>query len=176
MPCALTQGYNLDCRSSYGGVKEVYVIEFENVTATTVSAGGVVTAITKASTKTFKKYNLILQTGEVTEDMTGNRENGTLSIAQTVKFPINKMTTSVRNELVLLAQNRLIFVIVDNNGTGFDVLLNDHTVMTYHYSGVWVVGGLIASKTSAMASAYQLAQNLSSILHTAFHEILKEKD
>lgn len=119
MPCALTQGYNLDCRNAYGGVKEVYVIEFDNVTATTVSAGGVVTAITKASTKTFKKYNLILQTGEVTEDVTGNRENGTLSITQTVKFPINKMTTSVRNELALLAQNRLIFVIVDNNGTNW---------------------------------------------------------
>jgi len=58
MPCALSQGYNLDCRFNFGGVREIYVIEFENVTAITESAG-VISAITKASTKTFKKYNLI---------------------------------------------------------------------------------------------------------------------
>jgi hypothetical protein len=118
MPCALTTGYNLDCRSNYGGVKTIYLIEFENVTAVTQSAG-VVTGITKASTKTFKKYNLIAHTAEVTEDLTGNRDNGTLSVQQTVKFPINKMTVAVRNELALLAQNRLIFVIEDENSVNW---------------------------------------------------------
>ena len=118
MPCALTQGYNLDCRLNYGGVKEIYVIEFENVTAITETAG-VISAITKAATKTFKKYNLIAHTAEADEAYTGNREMGTLSNKQTIKFPINKMTTAVRNELVLLAQNRLIFVFVDENGTGW---------------------------------------------------------
>lgn len=118
MPCALTTGYNLDCRSNYGGVKTIYLIEFENVTAITQTAG-VVTGITKASTKTFKKYNLIAHTAETTEDLTGNRDNGTLSIQQTVKFPINKMTTAVRNELALLAQNRLIFVVEDENSVNW---------------------------------------------------------
>lgn len=72
----------------------------------------------------------------------------------------------------VFSDNAASYVVgVNDNGTGFDVLLNDHTVITYHYSGVWVIGGLLASKTSAMASAYQLAQNLSSILHTAFHKL-----
>lgn len=118
MPCALTTGYNLDCRLNYGGVKDIYVIEFENVTAVTETAG-VISAITKAATKTFKKYNLIAHTAEADEAYTGNREMGTLSNKQTIKFPINKMTTAVRNELFLLAQNRLIFVFVDENGTGW---------------------------------------------------------
>jgi hypothetical protein len=118
MPCALSQGYNLDCRLSYGGVKEIYLIEFENVTSFAQTAG-VVTAITKASTKTFKKYNLIAHTAEGDEALTASREMGTLSNKQTIKFPINKMTVSVRNELFLLAQNRLIFVFVDENGTNW---------------------------------------------------------
>lgn len=118
MPCALTQGYNLDCRLNYGGVKEIYVIEYENVSAIT-EAAGVISAITKVASKTFKKYNLIAHTAEAEEVNTGNREMGTLSNKQTIKFPINKMTTAVRNELVLLAQNRLIFVFVDENGTGW---------------------------------------------------------
>lgn len=118
MPCNLTQGYNLDCRFNFGGVKEIYVIEFENVSAITEVAG-VVTVITKVATKTFKKYNLIAHTAEADEAFAGSREMGTLSNKQTIKFPINKMTTAVRNELMLLAQNRLIFVYVDENGTGW---------------------------------------------------------
>lgn len=118
MPCALTTGYNLDCRNNYGGVRSVYVIEFENVSAIT-EAAGVISAITKVATKTFKLYQLIAHTGEAEEAYAGNREMGTLSNHQTLKFPINKMTTAVRNELMLLAQNRLIFVIIDENGTGW---------------------------------------------------------
>lgn len=118
MPCSLTQGYNLDCRFNFGGIKEIYVIEFENVSAITEVAG-VITVITKVATKTFKKYNLIAHTAEADEAYAGNREMGTLANKQTIKFPINKMTTSVRNELMLLAQNRLIFVYVDENGTGW---------------------------------------------------------
>jgi len=118
MACALTTGYNLDCRLNYGGVKEIYVIEFDNVTAVTETSG-VVTGITKVSTKTFKKYNLIAHTAEGDEALTASREMGTLSNKQTIKFPINKMTTAVRNELFLLAQNRLMFVFVDENSTNW---------------------------------------------------------
>ena len=118
MACALTQGYNLDCRLNYGGVKEIYVIEFDNVSAIT-EAAGVITGITKVSTKVFKKYSLVAHTAEGSESFAGSREMGTLSNKQTIKFPINKMTTAVRNELKLLAQNRLIFVFVDENGTGW---------------------------------------------------------
>ena len=118
MPCALSQGYNLDCRLSYGGVKEIYVIEYDNVSSITQSAG-VVTAITKVATKVFRKYALIAHTGESDEALTASREMGTLSNKQTIKFPINKMTVSVRNELFLLSQNRLMFVFVDENGTNW---------------------------------------------------------
>lgn len=133
MPCALTQGYNLDCRDSFGGVKEVYIMEFENANTITLTAG-VVTGITKATGKKFWKYNLIAHTGEAEETLTGNRENGTNMNKQTVKFPINKMTAAVRSELLLLAKNRLLVVIVDENGTGW--------LYGYGY-------GLILSNTSA---------------------------
>jgi hypothetical protein len=118
MACALTQGYNLDCRLNYGGVKDIYIIEFDNVSTITETAG-VITGITKVSTKVFKKYSLVAHTAEADEAFAGSREMGTLSNKQTIKFPINKMTTAVRNELKLLAQNRLIFVFVDENGTGW---------------------------------------------------------
>lgn len=118
MACALTQGYNLDCRGSVGGIRTVYVMEFDNATTITAAAG-VVTGITKAATKKFYKYNLIMNTAEAEDTLTGNRENGTLFSAQMLKFPINKMTVAVRNELLLLAKNRLLFVVVDENGSAW---------------------------------------------------------
>ena len=118
MACALTQGYNLDCRDSYGGVKEIYIAETSSVTAITASAG-VITAIDKTGTKVFYKYNLVAHTAEADQELTPSRENGTLMVKQTIKFPINKMTVAVRNELLLLAQNRLNIVVVDNNGIGW---------------------------------------------------------
>lgn len=118
MACALTQGFNLDCQNGFGGVKEVYVMEFANATTITQTAG-VVTLITKATGKQFWKYNLIASTGEADDTLTRNRENGTQMSKQSVKFPINKMTAAVRNELLLLAQNFLLIVVVDRNGTGW---------------------------------------------------------
>lgn len=118
MACALTQGYNLDCRDSFGGVKAVYFLEKANIESITETAGQV-TAITKTATKVFFKYNIEAYTGEATENLSANRANGTVMVKQTVKFPINKMTVAVRNEILLLAQNRLVVVVEDNNGTGY---------------------------------------------------------
>jgi hypothetical protein len=116
--CILTQGYNLDCRDSFGGLSTVYVMELANATTITQTAG-IVTAITKASTKKFFEYKLVAFTGDADDNMTASRENGTVFTTQGLRFPINKMTVAVRNELLLLAQNRLVIVIVDQNGLGW---------------------------------------------------------
>jgi hypothetical protein len=118
MACALTQGYNLDCRNSVAGVKEVHIIEWDNVSTVSVTAG-VTTGITKATGKKFWKYSLIKQTGSAEETIQVNEENGTLHIQQHIKFPTAKMQAAVRNEIMLLAQNRLMMVVVDNNGIGW---------------------------------------------------------
>lgn len=118
MACQLTQGYNLDCRLNYGGVSKVFIMEYDNASAITESAG-VVTAITKVATKLFREYKLVAHTGEADEAGTLSRENGTSMVKQSVKFPVNKMTTSVRNEILLLAQNRLLIVVLDENGTAW---------------------------------------------------------
>lgn len=118
MPCVLTQGYNLSCSDSYGGTKSIYIMELENASAITAAAG-VITAITKVATKKFFKYNLVAHTADGSESMKVSREAGTVECDQSVKFPINKMSVAVRNELMLLAKNRLLIVIVDENGSGW---------------------------------------------------------
>lgn len=115
MACALTQGYSLDCRDSVGGIKSLYLIEIDNVTGVT-STSGTASAIAKANNKRFWKYNLMRQTGEAMEEYTASEENGTFFHAQTVSFILNKMQASTRNEILLLAQNRLVAVVEDRNG------------------------------------------------------------
>jgi hypothetical protein len=118
MSCALTQGLNLDCIDSKGGTRTVYLIEHAAVTDTTITAG-VVTALTKASGKAFHKYNLVKQTAMAEESVANNEENGTNFVTQTIKFYANKLQASVRNELMLLCQNRLAAVVIDQNGKGW---------------------------------------------------------
>jgi len=118
MACALTQGLVLDCRLSFGGVKTVYIMEHPLATTITQSAG-VVTTITKATGKVFRKYNLIAHVNEADEVMTNDRPMGSQTVKQSIKFPINKLAVAVRNELLLLAQNNLLMVVLDENGIGW---------------------------------------------------------
>jgi hypothetical protein len=115
MPCALTQNYNLDCRDSIGGIKEVYFMELGNLSSF-VEASGVVTTITKASGKKFYKYQLVKQTASLEDVLTINEENGTIFSAQKLTIILNKMQANTRNEISLLGQNLLVCVAGDRNG------------------------------------------------------------
>lgn len=114
MPCALTQGYTLDCKESIGGVKAVWFIPFADVTAT-VEASGVVTTITKSAGKVFYKYQLVKQTSSFTENITASVENGTVFYASELSIILNKLQANTRNEILLLAKNNLLAVVQDGN-------------------------------------------------------------
>jgi hypothetical protein len=116
MSCALTQDYSFGCDVGAGGLKELYLIELENVSGVSESSG-TLTAITKVSGKIFRKYQLVQDTANAKEDLVGNAQNGTLFYSQSVTIVINKQNVAVRNELRLLAKNRLAIVCVDNNDT-----------------------------------------------------------
>jgi hypothetical protein len=116
MSCALTSDYTFGCDVGIGGTKELYLIELENISSVTESSG-TLTTITKASGKIFRKYQLVQETANFGEDITGNRQNGTLFYPQRGTIVINKQNVAVRNEILLLAKNRLVVVIKDNNLT-----------------------------------------------------------
>lgn len=114
MACALTQGYTLDCKDSLGGIKAVWFISSANVSSIT-EASGIVTTITKASGKVFYKYELVKNTGSLTETITASVENGTVYYAQELSIVLNKLQANTRNEILLLAKNNLVAVVQDAN-------------------------------------------------------------
>jgi len=116
--CALTQDYELGCQDFYGGVVVSYIIEKPNLTDITVTTG-TVSALTKATGKFFRKYELEAHTGDGKETKTVNPANGTSNTKQAITFPINGMSLTVRNELEKLAKNRLVIILIDNNGNAW---------------------------------------------------------
>jgi hypothetical protein len=133
--CALTSDYSFSCDVGIGGSKEVYLIELENISSYTESSG-TLTVITKVSGKIFRKYQLVLETAAFDEDIVGNRQNGTLFYSQKGTIIINKQNVAVRNEILLLAKNRLAMVVKDNNltyrllGREFGLMLQTGTAST----------------------------------------------
>lgn len=133
--CALTQDYSFGCDVGVGGTKELHLIELENIDTLTESSG-TLTAITKLGGKIFRKYQLVLETANFEEDITGNRQNGTLFYAQKGTIILNKQQVAVRNEIMLLAKNRLVVIIKDNNltyrlyGREFGMMLQTGTAAT----------------------------------------------
>ena len=116
MPCALTQGFTLSgCKDGVGGLLAAYFIERGNITSY-VKASGQITAITKATGKQFYKYELQRNTSEWKEDIEGNPDNGTVTFKQSLTIILNRLQTSVRNEILLLAKNNLWVVVADRNG------------------------------------------------------------
>lgn len=115
MPCSLTQSLPQDCFNGVGGIKSIFVTEYDNLDTLTTSGGTVVT-MTLNSGKQFWRYDMRKQTGSLSEAITINNANGTAYYAPTVTFQLIKLQANVRTELALLAQNDLIVIVLDNNG------------------------------------------------------------
>lgn len=118
MPCLLTQGYALDCRDGIGGIKEVYIIEKDNISAYTETSG-VVTAITKTTGSKFRRYYLNRETSNASETGNGSEQNGTNFYSQNVTIVLNRRSATIRNELMLLAKNNVVIITVENGGKYF---------------------------------------------------------
>ncbi len=112
--CVLTSDYSFGCGQSVGGVKTFWIIETDNISSVTEVSGNI-TAITKASGKIFRKYQLVLETSNAAEDLTSNIANGTSFSTQTVLLVINKQQLAIRNEILLMSRRYVTIVAQDSN-------------------------------------------------------------
>jgi hypothetical protein len=138
MACALTQGYTLDCKDNIGGLKDVYFAAIDDLNVVT-QAAGVVTAVTMDTGKYFYKYDLVKESSNFAEAINTNVQNGTVFYAITLEVILNKLQVNTRNEILLLAKNRLVAIVTDNNGTKWVLGLDN---------GLDITGGGSASGTA----------------------------
>jgi len=114
--CALSLSYDLDCRDTVGGVKSVRLAglqEYEALSATIVD--GAVTVI--PATATFYKYEQLKETSSLTETINGSSQNGTVYFTPEVVVVLSKLNVDKRNEIKVLAQQRLVAIVETNDGS-----------------------------------------------------------
>ena len=117
MACTIIEGREIDCRDSVGGVAEIYIAEYTNISqAAIVQSSGSITSMTCLPTKKFYTFQMEKGNAQFDEKVNASQENGTLFIEQTLTFNFKKLSASKRNDIMTLAQNRLMVIVKDNNG------------------------------------------------------------
>lgn len=117
MACNITSGITRACRDSNGGIKAVYITELANKNTLTSATEGLISAFTLTTGKKFWTYELTSETSNFEDKTVGNKENGTNYQDQIVNLIFNKGEVAKRNAIKLIAQNRVMVIILDNNGT-----------------------------------------------------------
>ena len=124
------KGITLDCSHSLGGIKTVYIANYNDVTdikynASTGSTSGVtgsttgdtITSITMASGAVFKPYQFRKQTGSMTSTLTVDETAGVNYVSTELSLVFTKMETKKRIELSALSVGQLAVIVEDSNGT-----------------------------------------------------------
>ena len=111
---ALTAGRALQCRDAVGGIKKIFFAQ--SLGALTIGTDEVIEDI--GATTVFK-YELPSQTGSFTQNINASAENGTVFFEQVVNIKLNKLTTTDRNEIKILAQESLYIFVFDANNNLF---------------------------------------------------------
>ena len=110
MACDLTAGRLLNCKDAVGGIRSVLFLEVADYTPT--YTGNTLSAVAAA---TAYRYELPKGTGSLSEAITVSTENGTIFYESTLSVKLHKLTAADRDEIKLLAQNRLVCFVLDNN-------------------------------------------------------------
>ena len=134
MSCALTTGFALDCKDAIGGVKSIRfgTVASWSALSATVNSSGEVTAIGSAST-VFYKYAALKETSMLTEPMVATTATGGLHYTPQVTIVLSRLSTAKRNEIRLLAKNRLVAIVE---------LMQEESVGVSEYYVVGVSNGL----------------------------------
>ena len=116
MSCVQTlSGLARDCNSNMGGIIEALIAPFDDVTAVTIT-DGVISAITMASSKKFKKYNFNKNTGNLTSTYNIDPASGVRYVTSDLLLLFNRMETTKRVEITALAMSDLAVIVKDANG------------------------------------------------------------
>ena len=159
MSCELPKGRIEPCKDVVGGIKEVYFIDYGDITISydltdtdVIDDLGAVTAY---------KYEL-KGNSSFEQTITSSRENGTTFFEQTLNLTLKKLSKEDHKELKLMSYGRPHIVVADYNGNAF-LMGAEH--------GAEVTGGTI-STGAAMGdlSGYTLTLSASELKPANFLE------
>lgn len=126
MSCSQTlAGITLDCDSSVGGIKEVYIANYADVTEVAL-ADDKVSGITMTNSAKFKKYEFRKQTGSMTSTLNVDETAGINYVSTELSLVFTKMETAKRVEIAALAVGQLAVIVKDGNNKYWYLGYNDY--------------------------------------------------
>lgn len=116
MPCIQTlSGLAKDCAANMGGIVEVMIANFADVTGVTIS-DGIVSAVSMATDAKFKKYSFAKNTGSLTSTYNIDAASGVKYVTSDLLLQFNRMETTKRVEITALSLGDLAVIVKDANG------------------------------------------------------------
>ena len=115
MSCLQTlSGIAASCDTNVGGIREVYIANFADVTNVTVTSDQI-TAISMASAAKFKPYYFKKNTGSMTSTLNVDPANGINFVQTDLALTFAKQETAKRVEIAALSLGELAVIVKDSN-------------------------------------------------------------
>ena len=111
MPCDLTTGRLLDCKTEVGGIRSILIYSGLDYSPIYSSEVFVLNSIPI----TAYRYDLPKATGSLSEEILTDNLNGTTFYEDTLTIKLHRLDNAMRDELKLIAQSRMRIFILDNN-------------------------------------------------------------
>ena len=118
MSCSqLLNGIAADCQTNVGGVREVYIANYSDVTAIEVDdSSNMIKTITMADSTKFKKYAFKKNTSSMTSTLNVDPANGVNFVQTDLSLVFAKQETVKRMEIAKLSLGELRVIVLDANG------------------------------------------------------------
>lgn len=130
MACNITlSGIPVDCQPSLGGIKKVYIADYNDVASVTVSDDEI-TGITMNATKKFKTYNFRKNTGSLTSTLNVDDTTGNNYVTNVVSLVFSKMETAKRVEIAAMSVGQMAIIVEDCNGKLWYIGKDDYASAT----------------------------------------------
>ena len=125
MSCTITSGLTLGCKDSQGGIDYLYIADLPTYDTITTDVDGKIVSLDLAGSPvaiTFYKYETPKQSSSFTETINADNTAGTVFYTQDALMVFNKLESTKRDQIKLLAQNpKLLVVVKDGNGKFWSV-------------------------------------------------------
>ena len=118
MSCSqLLNGIAADCQTNVGGVREVYIANYSDVSAIEVDeVSNMIKTITMADSAKFKKYAFKKNTSSMTSTLNVDPANGINFVQTDLSLVFAKQETVKRMEIAKLSLGELRVIVLDANG------------------------------------------------------------
>ena len=118
MSCSqVLNGIAADCQTNVGGVREIYIANYDDVSAVTLDeTSNMIKTITMADSAKFKKYAFKKNTSSMTSTLNVDPANGINFVQTDLSLVFAKQETVKRMEIAKLSLGELRVIVLDANG------------------------------------------------------------